>query len=250
MKDAVRKLATATHGHILEEVQNKLHSSRQKYIDALQYEQVDENTWFIKLDPSAFFIEEGLPQGEMIENLLKTGRPNKSKLGGGPKGQVKTAKDGSRYRVIPFEQNKGPTSQTPKQKSMTDMVKAEMKSRNIPYGKIEKNADGQPKTGLLHSFDVVQRGRGALPPMAKSAAAMLQGVRVYQTKLTDKSGKETVKKGIFTFRVVSSKAMGSGKWVHPGIEAKKFMDEAFEWAQKEWAEKIAPEVYNQIAGET
>lgn len=241
MKDAVRKLTTATHGHILEEASSKLKSSRQKYLDALSFEQVNEDTWFVALSPSAFFIEEGLPANhEMIDDLLKQGRPDPSRPGGAPKGQIKTAKDGSRYRVIPFQHNKGPSQQTNKQKSLTDMVKGEMSARGIPYGSIEKNGAGQPKTGMLHSFDVVKRG-GAAPPISKSGISLLQGVRVYQTKVQDKQGKETVKRGVFTFRIVSSKQKGTGKWVHPGIQAKKFMDEAFKWAVNEWETKIGPE---------
>lgn len=241
MKDAVRRLTTATHGHIAEEVQQKLKSSRQKYLDALHFEQVSDETWFVSLDPSAFFIEEGLPANhEMIDDLLKQGRPNPGRAGGAPKGQIKTAKDGSRYRVIPFEHNKGPSQQSPTQKSLTDMVKGEMKARGIPYGGIEKNSSGQPKTGLLHSFDVQKRG-GASPPVSKVGISLLQGVRVYQTKVKDKGGKETVKRGVFTFRIVSSKHKGTGRWVHPGLEAKNFMNQAFDWAVKEWETKIGPE---------
>jgi hypothetical protein len=239
MKEAVRRLTTATHAHILEEAEQRLKSTRQKYVDALKFEQVNEETWFVSLDPSAFFIEEGMPSHEMIDDLLKQGRP-KPGGGSGPKGSIKTAKDGSRYRVIPFEHSKGPSQQTPMQTSLTNMVKGEMKSRGIPYGKVEKNAAGQPKTGLLHSFDVVKRG-GAAPPTSKAGISLLQGVRVYQTKVKDKQGKETVKRGVFTFRIVSSKHKGSGRWVHPGIEARHFMDKAFDWAVKEWESKIGPE---------
>jgi len=249
MKRAAQQLTMATHGHILEQVQSKLKSTRRKYIDALSFEEIGENSWIISLDPSAFFIEEGMPQHEMIEDLLKQGRPNKSKPEGSTVGGVKTAKDGSRYRAIPFEHNRGPTSQTPMQTSLTNMVKAEMKSKGIPYGGIEKNSSGQAKTGLLHSFDVVARGKGASPvPVSKVGIPLLQGVRVYQTKVKDKAGKETVKKGIFTFRMVSSKMKGSGRWVHPGIEAKKFMDEAFVWAVEHWEKEIAPGVIDEVMG--
>ncbi len=249
MKDAAQKLTMATHGHILEEVQSKLKSTRQKYIDALSFEEVGDNAWIISLDPSAFFIEEGMPQHEMIDDLLKQGRPNKSKSEGSARGGIKTAKDGSRYRAIPFQQNKTPTSQTPMQTSLTGMVKAEMKARGISYGKIEKNSNGEAKTGLLHSFDVVSRGKGAQPvPVSRVGIPLLQGVRVYQSKVKDKAGKEVTKKGIFTFRMVSSKMRGSGRWVHPGIAAKKFMDDAFGWAIHHWETVIAPSVVDEVMG--
>lgn len=246
MREAAQRLTTAIHGHILEEVQRKLKSTRQKYIDALSFEQIGDNSWIVKLEPQAFFIEEGLPANhEMVDDLLKQGRPNKGKASGSPSGGIKTAKDGSRYRAIPFQHNKGPTQQTPVQTSMTNLVKGEMKARGIPYGGIEKGANGQPKLGLLHSFDVVKRG-GASPPVSKSGISMLQGVRVYQNAVKDKAGKTVVKKGIFTFRTVSSKHKGSGKWVHPGLEPRKFMDAAFDWALKEWETKIGPEIVQTV----
>lgn len=245
LRDAARRLTTATHGHILEEARDKLKSSKQKFIDALSYEEVNAETFLIKLDPSAFFIEEGLPAGhEMIDDLLKQGRPNKGRNAGAPKGDIKTAKDGSKYRVIPFEHNKGPTQQTPMQTSLTDMIKNEMKMRGIPYGKIEKHSNGTPKLGALHSFSVNTQKQKV--PVSKSGISLLQGVRVYQTKMKDKHGKDTVKRGIFTFRIVSSKHKGTGKWVHPGIEARKFLDEAYIWALQKWEHEVAPEVLDAI----
>lgn len=241
MEDAVRKLTLATHTHILEQVQNKLHSSRQKYIDALSYKQISQDTWMIDLDPSAFFIEDGLPSNwEMIDALLGQGRPNKSRLQGTPKGQVKTAKDGHKYRAIPFEHSKGPTSQTPFQQSLTDMVKSSMKQQKIPWGPIEKDASGAPKLGLLHSFDVHKTSKGAVP-VSKQGTSLLAGVRVYQRQVQDKQGKPVVKKAVMTFRIVSEKQKGTGAWVHPGLEGRKFMDEAYEWALRQWSEVIGPE---------
>jgi hypothetical protein len=246
MDEAGRRLTTATHGHILEEVQKKLHSSRQKYIDALSYKQIGKDSWSIDLDPSAFFIEDGLPSNwEMIDALLGQGRPNKSRLEGTPKGQVKTSKEGNKYRAIPFEHNKGQTAQTPFQTSLTNMVKGEMKARKIPYGGIEKDAMGAPKIGLLHSFDVSSRGKGIVPT-SKTGNSLLAGVRVYQREVKDRQGKSTVKKAVLTFRMVSEKQKGSGSWIHPGLEGRKFIDDAYDWALKEWETKIGPEIAQEI----
>jgi len=251
MKRAAQELTMATHGHIVEQVQQKLKSTRQKYLDALSFEQISDNAWIISLDPSANWIEDGMEAHEMIEDLLKQGRPNKQKAEGSPRGGIKTAKDGSRYRAIPFEHNKGQASQTPAQTSLTNMVKSEMKARGIPYGKIEKDAGGQDKLGLLHSFDVSARGKGAMPvPVSKVGIPLLNGVRVYQQKVKDKAGKEVTKKAIMTFRMVSTKMKGSGRWVHPGLEAKHFMDAAFQWAVDHWTKVIAPSVIEEVMGNT
>ena len=247
MKDAARDLATQTHAHILEEVQQKLHSTREKYVNALNIEQVDEDTWVITLKKDAMFIEEGLPPNkDMLDGLLKSQK-------------AKTAKDGSRYVVVPFQHNKGQTQQTPAQKNLTDTVKAEMKKRKIPYGKLENGPDGKPKTGLLHSFDIMRnpiktahgpgQGKGPVGSVKQGPTGIpfLQGVRVYQHAVKDKKGNSKIQKSIMTFRVASSKHKGQGRWVHPGLEAKRFFDEAAKWAVKEFEERIRDQILISVA---
>lgn len=248
MDDAARDLTTMVHAHIVEQVQAKLHSTREKYINALSYKQVDQDTWVIELGKDAMFIEEGLkPNTDMLEGLLKS-----------PK--AKTAKDGSRYIVVPFEHKKGATQQTPAQATLTNTIKAEMKKRKIPYGKLETDASGKPKTGLLHSFDIMKApiktapgagsGHGPIGAVKQGPTGIphLQGVRVYQTKVKDKSGKESVQKSIMTFRIASSKMKGQGRWVHPGLEAKKFLDEAADWALKEFENRIRDQILISVVG--
>ena len=243
MKEAGKALAASTHGHIVEEAQQKLHSSRQKYIDALSFNQIDDDTWVVSLGPEAMWIEEGIPPGtEMIDMLLKPGRNAK-----GPS-NIKTAKDGSKYRSIPFEHNKGPTQQTPKQTSLTNMLKSAMKERHIPYGGLEKDSMGKPKTGLLHSFNVSHDAKGNKVPLGRlSGKPLLHGVRIYQKPVTDAKGNTSVKKAIMTFRTVSSKHKGSGAWVHPGVEAKHFIDEAYEWALRAWETTIVPDLLAKVS---
>lgn len=252
MKRATERLTLATHAHITEEVERKLHSTRQKYLDHLSFKQVGTQTWLVELEPGAFFIEEGLPKHEMIDDLLSVGRGSKGKSAkpeGMPSGQPKTAKDGSRYRVIPFEHKKGPTSQTAKATNLTDILKASMKQMKIPYASIEKNAAGVPKTGLLHSFDIMKApakmGGGAVPT-GPTGISHLQGVRVYQHRIKDSKGKESTQRSITTFRVVSSKMKGSGRWMHPGLEPKHFFEEALVWAARHWEDKVKPDVLREI----
>jgi hypothetical protein len=247
IQTGIQTLSTQTHLHIAENVNNSLHSSRQKYIDALKWQQVDNNTYLIVLEREAWWIEDGIKPGtEMIDFLLRQANPNSK--------PPKTAKDGSRYRVIPFQHNKGPTSQTKTQNELKETIRTEMGKRGIPYGKLEMNADGTPKLGKLHSFDIkdkplktqngVGQGWGEIgkPKVGATGIPFLQGVNVYQTKVKDKSGKESVQKQIMTFRIVSSKHKGTGRWVHPGFEPKKFLQEGYEWALKEWNDKILPQI--------
>lgn len=248
MNDAARDLTAQTHAHIVEQVQAKLHSTREKYLNALSYKQVDADTWVVELGKDAMFIEEGLkPNTDMLEGLLKS-----------PK--AKTAKDGSRYIVVPFQHNKGQTQQTAAGKTLTDTIKSEMKKRKIPYGKLENGPDGKPKTGLLHSFDIMKApiktapgagsGHGPIGAVKQGPTGIphLQGVRVYQTKVKDAKGKESVKKSIMTFRIASSRMKGQGRWVHPGLEAKKFLDEAANWAMKEFETKIRDQILVSVIG--
>lgn len=235
LKNAAQSLAMQSHAHLMEEVQSKLNSTRQRYSDAVTFAPVNENVWVISLDRSMMWLEEGLPEHEMLDNLLKS-----------PK--AKLAKDGSKYLVVPFQHNKGPTQQTSAARDLTTTIKQELKKRQIPYGTIERDASGKAKTGLLHSFDIMHEptktsegpgmGHGPIGAVRQGNTAIpfLQGVRVYQ-----KNTSAGVKKGIMTFRVASSKHRGSGKWVHPGIEPRKFFDETAEWAMSIWP-KIADDI--------
>jgi hypothetical protein len=237
LQDAARDVSIQAHAKIVELAQQHLHSSRKKYIDALSIKQENENTWIIALDKKALWIEEGMEEHSMVEDLLKSRK-------------TKTAKDGSRYLAVPFEHKKGQTEQTPYQKSLTDTIKSEMKKRNIPYGNIEMGQDGKPKLGLLHKFDVMKKpiktaegvgqGKGPIGEVKQGSTGVpfLQGVRVYQKMVEDKTGKLHPQKSIMTFRVVSSKHKGSGKWIYPKKDGKLFFEQAEEWVKREWETKI------------
>lgn len=242
LQEAARDLAMQTHAHIVEEVQQKLHSSRDKYLAALHFEPVNDYTWVIGLDRKALWIEEGMEEHEMIDDLLKS-----------PK--AKTAKDGSRYTVVPFSHNEGPSRQTPAQQDLTSTIKSELKRRQIPFGKIERDADGKAKLGKLHSIDILKaplktkegpgQGHGPVGQVRQgmTGTPFLQGIRIYQRAIKDQStGKQQVKRSIVTFRVASSKQKGSGRWVHPGVEARNFMDKASDWAMSIWEQKIVPAI--------
>jgi len=258
MSDAARDLTVQTHAHIVEEVNSKLHSTREKFLENLTMKQVDADTWVIELAKGAMFIEEGIkPNMDMLDGLLKSSK-------------AKTAKDGSRYIVVPFEHKKGPTQSTPAQQTLTKTVRAAMAQKKIPYGGLETGANGKPKLGLLHSFDImhgppktgqgVGQGHGPVgaPKQGPTGIPFLQGVRVYQNVVKDKAGKvvkdkkgnDKVAKSIVTFRIASSKMKGQGRWVHPGLTAKKFLDEAAKWAletfENEIRDKILISVVNGI----
>lgn len=246
MEEAARDLAIQTHAHIVEQATAKLKSRRDKYLAAMDIKPVGTDTWLITLDASAMWIEDGMEEHEMIDDLLKSKK-------------TKTSKDGSRYLSVPFKHNEGPARQTQAQTDLTNTLRSELKKRNIPYGKLETGPDGQPKTGLLHSFDITKaplkthngpgQGWGKIGSVRQGPTGIpfLQGVRVYQKQIKDEaSGKSRVVKSIMTFRTVSSKMKGSGRWVHPGLEPQNIFDHAAEWALREWQQRIAPQIIEKL----
>jgi len=79
--------------------------------------------------------------------------------------------------------------------------------------------------------------------MGPTGIPFLQGIRVYQKRVKDDStGHSKVSRGIMTFRVASSKHKGTGRWVHPGLQARNFFDEAADWALEQWEKRIVPDI--------
>ncbi len=247
-KKSAHDLAAATHAHIVEKATSKLHSRLKPFLDGVKFQAEDDDTWIIILDKSVRWIDDGMDPHSMVEDLLSEKAGSKSK--------VQTAKDGSRYRVIPFNHGpgKGPASSTPAQQSLISTIKSEMKKRHIPFGKIENNQSGAPQIGLLHSFDIMNapkktigfgaRGQGWGPVGAvkqgPTGIPFLQGVRVYQNNVKNKDGGQSVKRSVMTFRIVSSKHTGTERWFHPGLPAENIFDEAYAWVKNEWETNALP----------
>lgn len=216
LEKGMANLAAMTDAKTKELAQAELHSSRQKYMDNLTLEEVQPGVWVVALDQPALFIEEGLqPNTDMKPGLLKN---------------AKVAKDGTRYKVIPFDHGKGPSQMTPYARDIVTQIKRKLKADNIPFKKIEHNEDGSPKRGLIHSKNY----GGDIPGKGNTPA--MDGLSIYQS--VTKTG--NVRRDIMTFRTVTDKQ--GDKWIHPGLEAKKYMDQALEWAIKEWEDKILPEI--------
>lgn len=231
LKKATKGLAVDTQTHIVEQAQNKLKSSKQTYMENLsQAEKIDDYLWEITLKADAQWIEDGLPNNfDMKKGLLNTQKP-------GSPGQIHTGKDGKKYRIVAFDQGKVSTQLSSNedklkyQQELIKKVKSELRKREIPYKKLELDAaTGSPRTGKLHSFDFESGipGRGNTP--------VLHGLSIYQTK-DETTGK--VKRSLTTFRTV--KEGQDGKWIHPGLEGKKFFEEAKKWAEDRWEKDILP----------
>lgn len=225
IEQGVKQIASMTYAKTQELANSKLHSTRKTYLDNLDFKEIASGIWVVSLDEKALWIEEGRKSGDMTEDLLKK--------------NAKTAKDGSRYKAIPFDQAKAP-SQTPRSaQQFVNQVKNELKARKIPFKKLEYNQDGSPRIGRLHTINI-----DSARPTSRASFPALSGLNIYQTKTP--SG--NVRRDIMTFRVVSSKHKGS-KWIHPGLPAKNLMDEAFNWASDIWDKEILPAILEKFGRE-
>lgn len=222
IRKSVQALAASTHAHIMDQAADKLHSRYRMFADAMKnsFRQLDDQTWVIEIPSSVMWIEDGQEPHDMTEMLNHSSK-------------AKTAKDGSKYMTIPFQHNKGGTYQTQSARSITDMLKRELKERKIPYGKIEKTASGKPKTGLLHSVDL------GGPKKPHWSSPVLDGVRIYQKVVGQRGGQPVVQRSVMTFRTISSKHSGV-KWQHPGNKPMHFIEEAYDWAMREWSDTMLP----------
>lgn len=219
IKKGAGDLASMTHAKTLELARNNLNSLQKIYTDNVEFSNPEENLWVVTLKEPAMWIEEGRKSGSMVDDLLRKG--------------YKTSKDGNKYRAIPFEHSKPPSQQSNAANELTNLIRKELRARNINYKKIEYGKNGSPRVGLLHRFDVESARK-----MSDKQKEQLKGVAVYQTKQKDGS----VRRDVMTFRIVSEKHKDEGKWMHPGRQAEKFMDEAFDWAVRTWETEMLPAI--------
>lgn len=264
LNEAARKaggeLAPAVHAKVLELASTKLHARRQKFVDSLSFKQEGPDTWLIVLDKKARWIDDGMEPHDMIDDLLT----KKSGKGKGPQ----RAADGSTYRVIPFFHGpgKGATTTTPAEATLQQTIKGELRKadnkltggKGIPYGKLEHGPNGQPLTGLLHSLDIEHsprktesgpgQGWGNIGAVRQGYTGIpfLRGIRIYQKMTKNPDGSSSVKRAVMTFRIVSSKMKGTGRWFHPGLKPVHIFDEAHEWGLKQWDTVILPKIADWI----
>jgi hypothetical protein len=220
VRTAVGGLAASTYAKSVEMARDKLKSTYNTYVDALQYEKITDNIWVVSLDmDKAGWIEDGRKAGFM-EELLR----GKS---------AKTSKTGKKYAVIPFQHNKNPSQQSPKALNLTNQVKDFLEKKNVSYQKLEFNKDGSPKMGLLHKFDIE-----SAKPSEKAQHPALKGLAIYQRK----NAEGQVKRDIMTFRVITEDHKADGRWVHPGRQPAHIIDDVYNWAIQAWDTEILPSV--------
>jgi hypothetical protein len=212
-------LALSTHLKVLELSDEKLGSLSEKYKDNVTYESPMRGLWIVTLKEPALFIEDSRRSGFMRELL-----EGKS---------ARTSKDGSKYAIIPFHHDSKPSQTSHKAQEFANQLKDEFKKRDIPWKNIEMDENGSPRMGVVHRFDVE-----SARPTKNSKFGALHGITVMQNK----NAEGGVDRSILTFRTISEKSEQEGSWFNPGREGSKLFDTAGEWCEKEWEEKILPEI--------
>lgn len=219
---AVANLASITHAKIIELATQDLKSSRQTYVDALGFEEISPGVWVVSLDEKASYIEEGVEAGKDMKPALL-------------KNATKVSKDGFKYRSIPFDHGKSNGNMTPAAQNLVAQIKTGLKAKGISFKGIEKDANGSPKIGKLHTVDLSSPND---KPPGKGNTSALKGVNVYQSM--GKGGK--VKRDILTMRTVSDSPASAGKWISPGSKGKEFFEKAQAWAEAEFENTILPAI--------
>lgn len=223
--EGVSVLAASTHAKTLSMAADELKdkSFQQDFMKSVQFEEIASGVWAVSIAEEGLFVEEGIKSNTPMATsswLLKN---------------AKTNKKGEKYKVIPFEWSKPRGQMSTTAKGFVDDLKKMLRDQRVPFKKLERNASGSPRVGLLHDFNFggEKPGRGNTP--------IFDRVRIYQTQTKNpKTGVVKNNREIVTFRTVKA---GMGKWVHPGMEKKQFLEKASEWAMKEWEEKILPEIF-------
>lgn len=238
--EEAKTIAAQTRAFIIGKALNELNSFQQQAYLGNDHENVKmsrlgDGIYLIELDNKANEIENGSPKKFMRWLIDKN-----------PK--AKTAKDGSRYAHIPFSHGtskKGATSKVNDPRAaFFDIVNKTLKDQSIDLKKIETNADGTPKLGVLHKIDMSgfiatdkNRANFSMPRSQEMAAKIglqphsgihkLEGLVV--TQRMGKDGK--VVKEALTFRTISTKHEAEGRWYYPEQKPLKAFPAAYDFAK-------------------
>ena len=215
LKMTVAAVSAQCHSFIVQRATDKLKSTRQTYLDALEIKKVDsspdQEAWAITLDNSAGFLEDGKEAYNAVFGLTH-----------GPKSKV--GKDGKRYNIIPFEHSKAPSQQSLAQNRLGEMVKQQLKTMGLD--KTIKN-NGNPVLGKAWSGDL-KSGM-----VSKKGYDYLAGTTIYQKDIG--KSKPRIARDVMTFRIVKE---GSTGWNMPDREGLHAFKEAEDNLERIWTQLV------------
>jgi hypothetical protein len=173
------------------------------------------------------FIEEGIKAGTDLKPGLLKGKSSR----------------GGKYAIVPFRYDTRPAWNSSEKNDLIKEIRKVLKQENVPFKKLELDKNGKPKISEpgkpLHQFDIESKY-----PSKKANTQALKGLEIHQR--LNKKGQ--VERHIVTFRTVSSGPASSGKWIQPGLTAKKYMDKAFKLAMEKWDSEIYPDILSKWSG--
>ncbi len=184
LQSAVASLAQGAYSEAIRLANERLKTTRQDYINALEFESIGDNIYVITLKGEhANAIEDGYASYDQKPGLLA-----------GPNAKVNAK--GGKYNTVPFYHT--PTSKAPVNTKMTNLREAVQKLlKDRDLNKIIKDDTGQPLQGVVARI-------------TDTGIRDLEGL----IKVQKQYGKRT-QSSYVTFRRVGENSDPS-KWMHPG----------------------------------
>jgi hypothetical protein len=247
---AAANLALLTQAKVQELAGEKLHSRLEMFRKGLSFKKEEDGVYIIHLDEEQAWINDGYAARSLIPDLLNS-----------PK--AKTALDGSKYLCVPFQMTAGKVGATQTTQAGQELVQAmkqQLKQATIPFAKTERDSSGMPLLGRIHKLQLKTplkkrdpepghgnqgMGHGAVgqPMQGPTGRGFLEGAGVYQS--LNSRGK--VERSVISFRVASSKQIGTGLWDHPGLEPTHIFEDAYEFALRELETNVMPHILKEIS---
>lgn len=257
LKEDVKTLAIRTHAFIIEKARSELEGYMlEAYLGRsgksgnlgtnIRLVHVSDVLHVIELDQKAMWIEDGRKPTFMGDWMLQSAK-------------TKTAKDGSRYLVVPFnlahlagKRQGGSGAGIPALETMARSALQKVRPR-IAAGKIAYGADGKPQLGSLTKVPIDEPDRtvsGFFSRPRSAEMAALTGLKAHEgifygkgAHLTQKktrllNGKESTSRDITTFRVLSSKHKAEGRWMYPEVKPFGAFDAAHKWAESQLSDMV------------
>lgn len=218
VNSAVKDLAYNAYAYVMAMAQHNLKSTREKYLDGLQFEDLGDSNFLISLDGKmANAIEDGWAPFDMTAKMLAS---NSTVSEGSRAGQpwVKTAKDGHKYAHVPIQKSVAGASQA---SNLADSIRGitaqNANNRKQKITSIFKDQAGNPLEGKV--------------AVGRSDNPYLDGLTKYQKVTETEGGKKKVQSVYVAYRTTSE----NGKpWMHPGWKGLK----SFEAAEAEIVKQI------------
>lgn len=216
----------------------------------VRWVKVADSLWVVELDEKVAWIEQGRSPVSMATEdwLLKPGSKG-----------LKTAKDGSKYKAIPFTHTRGGKDLNTDKPALASIINKAFKAQKIPLKKIEKDSSGNPKLGVIHKLqiNIPEGGHASMPgifsrprsPEEAAATGLKAHGGIHYLKdavvIQRKNPKGKVVKEAVTFRIVSSKHQAENRWMYPAVKPFGAIPAAYQYAQEEWAQ-ILPKLLEEI----